>query len=216
MVEVSCHWCGKKFKVVPAVVLSGCGKYCSPGCYHKSRRKRLRRSCLTCGKAIEVQPYDFKLGYGKYCSIDCKSIGLSKQVKRQCIKCGQKFSVRMSDFKKTRCDFCSVKCFLAYRGESTIEKMFREELERGGLVKGEDFDQEVPIDIYFADFLFYPNLVVECDGGYWHNREYAKRRDYEKDITLSLYGYKVLRFSEDEIKDDVGSCVDEVHIILTP
>jgi very-short-patch-repair endonuclease len=54
------------------------------------------------------------------------------------------------------------------------------------------------------------NLVIECDGKYWHN--YPVGRDIDKIRTSELIGkgFKVLRLWEDEIKTMDLNCFKEV------
>jgi very-short-patch-repair endonuclease len=45
------------------------------------------------------------------------------------------------------------------------------------------------------------NLVIECDGEYWHDRKPgAKAKDARKDAYLLSKGYSILRLPEIEIK----------------
>jgi very-short-patch-repair endonuclease len=43
------------------------------------------------------------------------------------------------------------------------------------------------------------NLIVECDGEYWHSREDMKKRDKAKDCYAKKCGYEILRLPEREI-----------------
>ena len=43
------------------------------------------------------------------------------------------------------------------------------------------------------------NLIVECDGEYWHNREDMKKRDKAKNAYAKKCGFKMLRLPEKEI-----------------
>ena len=45
-------------------------------------------------------------------------------------------------------------------------------------------------------------IVLEFDGAYWHRTEEQKVRDREKDVALTMYGYKVVRIPEKIIKSD--------------
>jgi very-short-patch-repair endonuclease len=105
--------------------------------------------------------------------------------------------------------FCSYDCFARYKGETSIEKMIREELERRSAIR---YEQEVAIGRYRVDFLL-PTLaaVIECDGSYWHNMPGVRKRDGVKDKYLSTLGYQVYRFSEAEIKASAGECIDRVR-----
>jgi len=41
------------------------------------------------------------------------------------------------------------------------------------------------------------NLIIECDGEYWHRNR--KQEDYERQLELEEVGYKVIRFTDKEI-----------------
>lgn len=80
--------------------------------------------------------------------------------------------------------------------ESSIEKIVKEYLQKRGV----GFRQQVLISKYMVDFLI-DNLIVECDGDYWHNLEHIKRRDGLKDKTLKNMGYDILRLTETNIRN---------------
>lgn len=69
---------------------------------------------------------------------------------------------------------------------------------------GIEYKFEEPIGQYLVDF-YLPehNLVVECDGDYWHNRPGARENDAIWDKYLRSGGFKVLRLWEHEINSDV-------------
>lgn len=82
----------------------------------------------------------------------------------------------------------------------------RRSLKKAGI----DFKQEVKIGKYYADFLITnSNLIIECDGEYWHRSNLSKERDSQKDKFLSVRGYKVIRFTEQQIKETKGDCVHQ-------
>jgi len=74
------------------------------------------------------------------------------------------------------------------------------------------------------------NLVIECDGCYWHGCKQCKvwkdkkindtrvlgniERARRKDDILRKEGWIVLRFWEHEIKQDVEKCVDKIELCL--
>lgn len=105
--------------------------------------------------------------------------------------------------KKGNKGFCSFSCFRKYKGESSLEKMFREELEKRNI----KFKQEVPIGRFSIDFIV-GNRAIELDGNYWHEKEAVKERDRRKELLTRIMGYRFIRFKEDEIKKDVSKCVD--------
>lgn len=63
------------------------------------------------------------------------------------------------------------------------------------------FIAPMAIGPYLAD-VFVPskNLVIECDGDYWHTRPGAQERDRRKDSYYRASGYTIVRLWEHEIK----------------
>ena len=90
---------------------------------------------------------------------------------------------------------------------SSLEIMFEEELERQGV---KFYIQQFLMKKYKVDFLIYGDIVVECDGEYWHSREWVKEKDIKRDEELSTNGWIVRRFKETDIRNDVKSCVDSL------
>lgn len=84
---------------------------------------------------------------------------------------------------------------------SSIERTMAYLLEQAGFV----FKHGVPIGPYEFDFII-GDLVVECDGDYWHSLPGVKERDAEKDEFLSKQGYRILRLTETEIQSDPVEC----------
>ena len=63
---------------------------------------------------------------------------------------------------------------------------------------------------YQCDIFINPNLIIECDGDYYH--KYPEGREIDKIRTLELRekGYKVLRFWEKEIHDNIDFCKNKI------
>ena len=59
-----------------------------------------------------------------------------------------------------------------------------------------------------SDFYKYA-LLVEVDG-FYHGLPKGKRKDYFKNKYLTKMGYEVLRFSGDEIDEDLDGCIDKI------
>ena len=58
------------------------------------------------------------------------------------------------------------------------------------------------------------NLVIECDGNYWHKYPVGLERDHIRTKELIEKGFKVLRLWESEIKVmDIMNFKD--HLMLT-
>lgn len=91
------------------------------------------------------------------------------------------------------------------RGPTGIERKMINELTSSEIAF--TFQYEVGKK-FLCDFLILnTNLIVECDGTYWHSKTAAKIRDKGKDAYLRKCGYKVLRFTDKEIDNDIKRCV---------
>jgi very-short-patch-repair endonuclease len=96
---------------------------------------------------------------------------------------------------------------LLYRGETSIEALIREELERRRI----PYEQQVQVGRFSVDFLMcQAPVVIECDGEYWHRGSKAQARDEYKDRFLMGKGYQVFRFAEREIRESPSACVERV------
>ena len=86
------------------------------------------------------------------------------------------------------------------RQELTEAEKVLWELLRGRKVNGLKFRRQHPLKNYIVDFFCYEiELVIELDGGY-HNHPEQKEKDEIRDLHLKALGYKVLRFTNDELK----------------
>lgn len=87
---------------------------------------------------------------------------------------------------------------------TSIEVAVGDELRR----RGEAFEFQQPFGRYVVDF-FLPEreMILECDGDYWHNLAGAKESDKKRDAQLP---YPVIRLTETAIHADVASAVSEV------
>lgn len=110
----------------------------------------------------------------------------------ECPHCGKRLSTYLS---KT----CS-ECWLKFKRPTSIEKKVYDELKAKGLL----FERQKTIGNKFTVDVYIPklNLIIECDGDYWHNLPNNKRRDISKDAYLKKCGFDVLRLTGTEIKDD--------------
>ena len=66
-------------------------------------------------------------------------------------------------------------------------------------MKGYQFLRQRPIDWFIADFFCKElKLVIEVDGKY-HSWEETIEKDKRKDSRLKKLGYRVLRFTDEEV-----------------
>jgi len=124
-----------------------------------------------------------------------------------CERCGKSRYLKPSRYKKLMLNGLCWNCYKHSNPKSSIEKLMAKELSKIGII----FEEQVPYHGMFLDF-YLPefNIVIECDGEYWHSLPDNKKRDKKKEALLSQEGYNLLRFSEKEIKDNVTFCVSEV------
>lgn len=95
--------------------------------------------------------------------------------------------------------------------ESPIERNFRVESQAAGLKLYPQF----PILQYRADFLIAgTNILIELDGYTYHSSRMQMIKDAIRERALVKAGYRIIRFTSDEIFRDVAGCVREVMKIL--
>lgn len=65
---------------------------------------------------------------------------------------------------------------------------------------------------YILDFAI-PDLKIniEADGEVWHTNKY---RDNKRNWVLRNKGWKVIRFSGTEIKEELDKCISQVHNLI--
>jgi len=88
------------------------------------------------------------------------------------------------------------------------------QLSRGRL-QGWKFRRQVSLGPYFADFLcLEARLVIEVDGG--QHLEAEKAHDAARDGWLSDQGFKVLRFWNNQVLNEMSSVLEVIAQQLTP
>lgn len=93
---------------------------------------------------------------------------------------------------------------------TSIEIAMSEELTRRGIEHTEQFNLD---GVFVPDFMLTEhNIIIECDGDYWHSLPENVVRDKRKNAYYRMKGITYFRFWEREINADVEACVD---IILT-
>jgi len=81
---------------------------------------------------------------------------------------------------------------------SSLEQLFKNFLEEQNI----PYDIHFRIDGYISDFKLPNNILIECDGLYWHS-ESCRHAKYhvEKQLIYKNNGYLGLFFREDELRD---------------
>lgn len=91
--------------------------------------------------------------------------------------------------------------------ESYPERLFREELQRQGVT---GWVQEHRFSIYKFDFAFPKKQIdIEIDGS-THLTSRVKKIDKRRDEFSKSKGWKVIRFTATEVKNDTKKCVAKV------
>ena len=102
-------------------------------------------------------------------------------------------------------------------GKTWIEEKFGWALSQSGIEAEPQFRVPAPNDsrgrphYYFLDFAIPEHkIAIECDGHIWHDEE----RDRVRQNYIESQGWMFLRYSDDEIKNDLFGCVNEVSRVL--
>jgi len=64
------------------------------------------------------------------------------------------------------------------------------------------------------DLFIEPNICIFADGDYWHNIPDQTTKDVMINTTLTKQGYKVLRFWEHNIKNDIETCKNKILEVI--
>jgi very-short-patch-repair endonuclease len=74
---------------------------------------------------------------------------------------------------------------------------------RAGMMKGHTINRQRPVMNYIADFFCKRLcLVIEVDG-ITHQQEEVRRKDKKKEEDLVRAGFRVVRFTDDEVLSDI-------------
>ena len=85
---------------------------------------------------------------------------------------------------------------------------------KGLPVDGAHFRRQAPIGPYIVDF-FCPakRLIIELDGGH-HNEDETAKRDQERQFWLEQEGFRVIRFWNSEITEDLSAVLERIYVEL--
>lgn len=187
-VEHQCNECGKSFWITQSRHLKNEGKFCSRQCFNIYIRKTYR---------------------GKYHPA-WKGGGIS----RICDTCGKKFITKPNSIKRGFGKYCSHRCAIIPKNihrkqkDTDIERLIEDALINRKI----PFTKQVPLlNITIVDFLLPKDIVVYCDGDYWHGLPERIKTDKKQTKILLSAGYKVFRFSGKQIKQSPLKCVDALN-----
>jgi very-short-patch-repair endonuclease len=84
---------------------------------------------------------------------------------------------------------------------------------RGRRFLGFKFVRQLPLGNYIVDFACrYPKLIIEVDGG---QHDWRAHRDELRTQWLETHGYRVVRFWNNEVLQDLDSVLEHILAVLT-
>ena len=224
---IICKRCGKK---VTKRMPEG-RKYCSPECWRKSKHPQRMTGkiikCDFCGGEVYKPKCNLK-HKNHFCNLDCanKFQGRKKLI-FICKMCGKQFkwsksriknnnplyhnwSCRLKDKEHIRKNSLKGNLVQQYKkGLNKLELAGRKILQDLGI----EFNEQVLMfDKFLVDVLLKRKpIVIQWDGEYWHNRPKRKKLDKSQDAYLKKCGYKILRFTDKEIKENKELVYDNIR-----
>ena len=217
--KFKCIGCGKE---VEARRPENKTNYCSLDCYRNGTRPNNKTGkiikCGNCGKEKYIPLSQIK--DINFCSKDCanKYQGRNK-IKFICKICGDRFYWSKSRTTQANPLYCSwdcrikdkehifnnsVKGNLANQNKKGLNKL---ELAGQKILKeiGVDFQEQVLMFNKFLVDVLIPNknVIIQWDGEYWHTKPKRVLLDKSQDAYLKKCGYKVLRITDKEIKNNI-------------
>jgi very-short-patch-repair endonuclease len=92
---------------------------------------------------------------------------------------------------------------------SSIERKVKDILDELNI----EYEPQYPINGFFPDFAIpSKNIIIECDGDYWHNLPGAKEEDLVRQEILESLGWKFIRFTETEINKNIEFVRDTIQL----
>jgi len=199
----------------------------------KNLYKKRKFICIGCGKQIVARRPSNKL---KYCSLDCYRKSERPNSKKgkiiKCYRCGKEVYKPKYILNKSDKHFCSQICANKYQQETEDKTKMREngvksiisqlknnkptklEVEGREILKeiGIKFTEQVPMfNKFIVDVLIEDKkLIIQWDGEYWHSKKQNKDRDKSQDNYLKKCGYKVLRYTDVDIKKDKNAVKQDI------
>lgn len=94
------------------------------------------------------------------------------------------------------------------------EKVLWERLRRKNIL-GVRFRRQHPIGFYIADFYCHElSLEIEVDGEI-HKRKEQKEHDENRSAEMDRLGIRVIRFTNDEIKNHIGQVMQKIRSVIS-
>lgn len=98
------------------------------------------------------------------------------------------------------------------RVQTEAEKILWKELRGSKL--GHKIRRQHPIDVFIADFIcIRKRTIIEVDGGYHLDPE-QKQYDEQRTFILEQKGFKVVRFTNSEVENELGVVLKKIKSTL--
>jgi very-short-patch-repair endonuclease len=158
--------------------------------------------CVDCGKKLNSHSFWSK---SKRCAHCCK-VGENNPaykhgrtlVKSYCSDCDKLLNSQAFLYGHKKCLQCSLldKNMKQKVFDTDIELKFKDELIKRGISFKHPYRiKSHPVDFYIPRY----NLVVECDGYYWHHKPGAEEKDARHNTMMRNKGYFVKRLKGENI-----------------
>lgn len=217
--KFKCIGCGKDVEVRRS---KNNKNYCSLTCYRNGIRPNRKTGeiikCGCCGKERYVRKSQIK--EVNFCSVKCLNEYQGRnKIQFICKICGEKFGLSKSKIEGANPTYCSWSCRIKDKESiiknSTLGNVMQQnkkglnKLELAGqkILKeiGVAFEEQVLMFNKFLVDVLIPSekLVIQWDGEYWHTKPKRILLDKSQDAYLKKCGYKVLRITDRQIKDNV-------------
>jgi len=207
-IKLSCDYCGKDILVHPYRLKDYKSHFCSKECKNKYlsehfsgenafgfKNRTVIKKCEICNKEFKAKLINIEKGYDRFCSRECsnehmKTLSGEKSAKYErfdyaCKTCGKILKLtkhRLNDGSKNH--FCSHSCRSAYtvkycmpNKNTSIEIIIKSVLDSLNILYEQQYIiKGFVVDFYLPDY----NLLIECDGDYWHSRPEQIKRDHTR------------------------------------
>lgn len=227
---VTCEYCKTTYKAFARSIKRGT-RFCSRKCKYAAMRtepeipKFIEQTCPICGIIFPARWEATIQKRQQCCSNSCRSklFGLrhrgdqnpiyKARVPCTCTACGKSFTKypsRVHTARGNKADFCSRHCSTVHN-HSVRKKRTGIEVGMARLLTeaGIPFREQVSMyDRWVVDFVIDDwNLIVFCDGVYWHSKPKVAAKDRGQTRYLEKCGWNVLRFDDDDINNTPQSCL---------
>ena len=102
----------------------------------------------------------------------------------------------------------------ALRQRATPAEQLLWQALRGRKIRKAKFRRQQPLGPYIADFAcLKARLLIELDGGH-HSQDRVAEKDAQRTLWLEKEGYRVIRFWNSELTDNLNGVLDTIYAAL--